>query len=97
MLRSFNQQVRLTPNFKSILLEAADYFEQNLVLEDPDSIEELAGKINKRQMKSALKDARSEGAANHHWVFGEKKVFCWTLIFYSHFNDVALEDMVTIF
>lgn len=48
MLRSFNQQVRLTPNFKSILLEAADYFEQNLVLEDPDSIEELAGKINKR-------------------------------------------------
>ena len=45
-------------------------------------------------MKNTRKEARLEDAVNHHWVFGEKKVFCWTLIFYSHFFNVALEDMV---
>lgn len=38
-------------------MESADYFEQNLLYEDPDSIEELAGKINKREIKNSLRES----------------------------------------
>lgn len=91
-VKILNKRVSSLPNYKLVIGEAKEQLKLSLLSECPRSINKLVQRINRRE---GGKEGLGEG--REHWVFGERKVFFWVLIFYSHLHSFSLQDLVPIF
>jgi hypothetical protein len=90
-VKTLNKRVSSLSNFKLVIEETKDKLNINLLKECPRSINRLARRINKRE--GAKVEIKAQG---EHWLFGEKKLFFWVLLFYSHFHSIPLLSLVSI-
>lgn len=90
-LREFSKLIEMSEpveNLSSTLKHYHQRYNISILFEDFESLIDLAQKVNKRERTKTQKQAKGSPAQrNEIFVYGEFKLFSWTLVLYCLINN----------